>query len=108
MQINYHLSVHNSQACRDESVVFFLFPTFIYHAHFNVSSTLLRKNRNTVFLRHKEISLCCFLIFFFCPINAILASFDVLVSETNLEESVDISVGSQTGFEKSVVRMPFL
>ena len=91
MQINYHLSVHNSQACRDESVVFFLFSTFIHHAHFNVSSTL-----------------CCFLIFFFCPINAILASFDVLVSETNLGESVDLSAGSQTGFEKSVVRIPSL
>ena len=90
MQINYHLSVHNSQACRDESVVFFLFPTFIHHAHFNVSSTYV------VFL------------FFFCPINAILASFDVLLSETNLEESVDLSAGSQTGFEKSVVRIPFL
>ena len=49
-----------------------------------------------------------FSYFFSCPINAILASFDVLVSETNLEESVDLSAGSQTGFEKSVVRIPFL
>ena len=46
--------------------------------------------------------------YFFYPINAILASFDVLVSETNLEESVDLSAGSQTPFEESVVRIPFL
>ena len=60
-----------------------------------------------VYITHKEISLCS-LLTIFCPINAILASIDVLVSETNLEESVDFSAGSQTGFEESVVRTPFL
>ena len=50
----------------------------------------------------------CIFDLIFCPINAILASFDVLLSETNLEESVDLSAGSQTGFEESVVRIPFL
>ena len=37
-------------ACRDESVVFFLFPILYITPYFNVWSTLLRKNRNTVFL----------------------------------------------------------
>ena len=37
-------------ACRDESVVFFLFPMLYITLYFNVWSTLLRKNRNTVFL----------------------------------------------------------
>lgn len=40
-----------------------------------------------------------------CPINVTLASFDVLVFETNLEESVGLSAGSQIVFEKSVVRL---
>ena len=72
MPINCHLSVHNSQACQDESVVFFPISNIYITLYFKVSSTLLRNNRNTVFLTHKEISLCCFL---------------PLVSETNLKES---------------------
>ena len=39
----------SKQACRDESVVFFLFSIYIA-LYFIVSSTVVRKNRNSDFL----------------------------------------------------------